>query len=379
MGTVVPTVSRTIQDFLELVGVGSLLTMRTYNTGLRHWQEYLRHRGIGPNMPVDKITTKTVSGFLPWLQRELQKAIQGTADDVNPSTLRTYLVAVIKWYEFCIIHGEWLPITVDDFERMRRSLYEKIHVESRVLEHRLPKNSVLNPVLELVRGPQPPEPPREKPLTEAAVRRHRLAWLRNRAIVEVLLTSGMRVRELCSLRRRDLLDGRRVEVLGKGKRHRVVFLSRMAWEAVQEYLRERDGERGSPLSPLFAQHSPRAGNNLLPMSTQAVQRVFQDIAQAAHIQDFHLTPHTLRHAFATRMLEATENLAMVQDMLGHASPDTTRIYAQVKEGQMRRAHRKVWDPNEPPNEGEEEEERLHSDLGEENGAATPTRGDAQRR
>lgn len=128
---------------------------------------------------------------------------------------------------------------------------------------------------------------------------------------------------------------------GKGDKQRIVYFDDQAWQAIQEYLQARnDGERGRALYrlPVFARHDRRASSQTLPLTTDTVRLVFKQLATDAQIE-ITLTPHSLRHAFATRVLEATSDLAVVQDMLGHASPETTRIYAKVSNKKMRAAHR----------------------------------------
>lgn len=147
------------------------------------------------------------------------------------------------------------------------------------------------------------------------------------------------------LRRCDLdYRNRSARVVGKGGKERVVYFDHTAWRAVQVYLNARtDGTRGHVLYqlPLFARHDRAAGNDIRPISTSTVRQLFNDCARLAGIEQ-PLTPHSLRHAFATRALEATENLAVVRDLLGHASPATTRVYARVTSKRLREAHRPMF-------------------------------------
>jgi site-specific recombinase XerD len=164
-------------------------------------------------------------------------------------------------------------------------------------------------------------------------------------MLEALRASGMRVGELVTLKRDDL-DHRNhsARVTGKGDKQRIVYFDDQAWNAIQEYLKARnDGARGRALYqlPLFARHDRRASQQTLPLTTDSVRLVFNQLARAAEIE-ITLTPHSLRHAFATKVLEATGDLAVVQDMLGHASPATTRIYAKVSNKKMRQAHRQAF-------------------------------------
>ena len=185
-------------------------------------------------------------------------------------------------------------------------------------------------------------------MAEGIKRRKMLIRLRDIAIVEALLSSGMRVGELVRLERGHLLydvKGAMVKY-GKGGKDREVLFSDRAWTAIQSYLRARhDGTQGRALAslPVFSRHDRGAGDRVLPLSTRSVQNTFVELASRAGILErFHLTPHTLRHFFATEFLSETGDLALTQYALGHASPATTRIYAKTKREDYRRAHRRVF-------------------------------------
>jgi site-specific recombinase XerD len=190
-------------------------------------------------------------------------------------------------------------------------------------------------------------------------RRQQLARLRNIAIIEILVSSGMRVGELVRLERGHLLHnvGGAIVKYGKGKKEREVLFSEEAWRAMQTYLQAReDGAHARQLArlPVFARHDRRAGSKVLPLSTRSVQNALYELASAAGLLErFHLTPHTLRHFFATEFLSETGDLALTQYALGHASPTTTRIYAQTKRDDYRRAHRAVFGPDQANETGAE--------------------------
>jgi integrase/recombinase XerC len=166
--------------------------------------------------------------------------------------------------------------------------------------------------------------------------------------VLALQSSGMRVGELASLRRGDLDHSNHgAYVTGKGKKQRFVRFSREAWAALTVYLQERkDGEAGAGLAglPVFCRHDKSASDRRLALSTHAVRAAIGELSEQAGIAGkFDMTPHKLRHFFATKLLRATGDLALTQDTLGHASPATTRIYAQTTRDDLVAAHRKIFD------------------------------------
>lgn len=162
---------------------------------------------------------------------------------------------------------------------------------------------------------------------------------RDRAMLEVLYGSGVRISELIGLRVRDLLldDGLAV-VRGKGDKQRLVPVGGSAARAVQRYLRDtRPGldTRGQSGGVLFLNHHGR------PLSRTGAWKIVRrhvDAAKAAGARLGHVTPHTFRHTFATHLLENGANLAAVQEMLGHADISTTQIYTHVDRTYLREEH-----------------------------------------
>jgi site-specific recombinase XerD len=242
-------------------------------------------------------------------------------------------------------------MTLDDYDKLRKAIARtsKYTARTELPPDKLPSHAIVEALLEVVRKPLELAPN----TPEGERRRHELARLRNIAMVEALLSSGMRVSELARLRRGHLLYDDQGAILKytKGKKEREVLFSDRAWAAIMAYLAERrDGAGRGPLAdlPVFSRHDRAASSKVLPLTTRTVQNLFADLAQEAGIADrFHLTPHTLRHFFATEFLSLTGNLALTQYALGHASPNTTRIYAQTRREDFKRAHREVFGGDKP--------------------------------
>ena len=161
------------------------------------------------------------------------------------------------------------------------------------------------------------------------------ASFRDRAIFEVLYGCGLRVSELCGLKTRDLdLKEGLVRVLGKGSKERLVPVGVDARVAVRRYLRELRLrlDRGNSEGRLFLN---RRGRRLSRMGVWKILRRHVERAGIAK----RVTPHTLRHSFATHLLEGGADLASVQEMLGHADISTTDIYTHVDRSHVRQVHR----------------------------------------
>jgi integrase/recombinase XerD len=160
--------------------------------------------------------------------------------------------------------------------------------------------------------------------------------LRDRALLELLYACGLRVSEAIGLRAPQLnLEAGFVTVLGKGGKERVVPLGRHAREALEAYLtRERPGLlRGRPSPFVFLGPGGR------PLTRQAVWKLVRTRARAAGLGT-RVSPHTLRHTFATHLLGGGADLRIVQTLLGHADIATTQIYTHVAPGRLREIHRK---------------------------------------
>lgn len=170
--------------------------------------------------------------------------------------------------------------------------------------------------------------------------------LRDRAILELLFSSGLRVSELVGLNRDHInLERREFMVRGKGQKDRPVFVSPGAARCVGEYLSTRQ----DTLAPLFISYSRRTladtSGDFRRLSARSVQRMISRYARLAGITK-HVSPHTMRHSFATDLLMNGADLRAVQSLLGHSNIATTQVYTHVTDQHLRTVH-----------------EQFHSDTG----------------
>ncbi len=343
------TIDEAITQYLDHIRASlSLGTARTYATGLRHFQRYLESRSILPEgTDVQALSLPIGTGFVTWLYDYLLEEVAGgQPEKISEATKGTYFAAVSGFFEYLIIEAQLLPMTTDEYDRLRKVLARAAKPQRRdeLPPDKLPTREIVKALRDEAYKPLdlPPD------TAEGVQRRQELIRRRNIAIIEALLSSGMRVGELVRLERGHLLHDVKGALVkyAKGKKEREVLFSDTAWEAIQAYLRAReDGAQRRPITnlPVFSRHDRRAGSRVLPLSTRSVQNIFYDLAMEAGILErFHLTPHTLRHYFATEFLSETGDLALTQYALGHASPTTTRIYAQTKREDCRRAHRHLF-------------------------------------
>ncbi len=319
-----------VDSFLaDLEVAQSERTVRTYAAALNRFKEYLAQAGApAASTPTTALQADHAIVFVAWLMGEHFRG-----QETPKSTLRTYLAAISRFYAY-LVRESLLEIPANEYERLKSAYRDYRRGSFR----RLPHPAAEETISAMIRAARTPPPHPDD-------RRGKLRRLRDIAILETLRATGMRVGELVRLRRGDL-DYRQhtARVIGKGDKERIVYFDDIAWHAVTAYLRAREDGAGMQALfrlPVFARHDKRAGKRVLPLSTNSVRAVFERYRRMAGVSE-PVTPHSLRHSFATKALEATGDLAVVQDLLGHASPTTTRIYAKVSTKRLKEAHRKIF-------------------------------------
>lgn len=165
-----------------------------------------------------------------------------------------------------------------------------------------------------------------------------LPGLRDRAILELLFSSGLRVSELVGLDRDHInLKRREFMVRGKGQKDRPIFISQDATKWLEQYLNKRE----DATKPLFVRYSGRKtvdlSGNFHRLTARSIQRMVSRYALLAGITK-HVSPHTLRHSFATDLLMNGADLRSVQAMLGHSNISTTQIYTHVTDPHLKSVH-----------------------------------------
>ena len=164
--------------------------------------------------------------------------------------------------------------------------------------------------------------------------------LRDRAIIELLFSSGLRVSELVNLNRDHInMQRREFMVRGKGQKDRPVFISTAASQRVLDYL----GTRIDNLPPLFLSYSrnntAQVTGDYRRLTSRSIQRIIAQYAKLAGITK-HVSPHTMRHSYATDLLINGADIRSVQSMLGHSNIATTQIYTHVTDQHLREAYEK---------------------------------------
>jgi integrase/recombinase XerD len=280
-------------DFLSLERGASPNTVAAYRRDLRHLVEFLEGRGAGAP---ERATTQALRDFIFHLK---DLGLEATSIRRHISALRTY-------YRFLAGEGH---VVRDPTERLAS-----------------PKKWRTLPAVLSV--------PEVERLLAAPHADHPLAW-RDRALLEFAYATGARVSELTGIGVQDLLfDEGLARIYGKGSKERLVPVGRRALGAVALYVREIRPklEKGRGAGRLFL--NARGG----PLSRVGVWDIIRRSARAAGLSK-RVTPHTLRHTFATHLLEGGADLRAVQEMLGHVDLSTTQLYTKVDRDYLRTVHR----------------------------------------
>jgi len=164
-----------------------------------------------------------------------------------------------------------------------------------------------------------------------------LQKLRNQAIIELLFASGLRVSELVSLNRNKInLDKKEFSIIGKGSKRRIIFISQETADLIKKYLNKRiDTDLA-----LFIRHNREPSKETeLRLSARSIQRIIQKCALEAGIVK-KVTPHVMRHSFATNLLQNGADIRSVQALLGHSSINTTQIYTHVTNKSLKNIYNK---------------------------------------
>ena len=171
--------------------------------------------------------------------------------------------------------------------------------------------------------------------------------LRDRAIIELLFSGGLRVSELCSLNRDSInLERREFMVRGKGKKDRPIFIDKSTAECIEDYLNMRT----DTLPALFLNNSgnqqiPSTSGDFRRLTPRSIERIVQKYTRLAGITK-HVTPHTMRHSFATDLLMNGADIRSVQSLLGHANLSTTQIYTHITDPHLKEVHEKFHSESE---------------------------------
>lgn len=299
------TLAQLVDEYLRHLSIERGLSKNTiaaYKRDLHSYLGYLEKQGISD---AGSITETQVTGFLAFIS---ESGILSTN-----STAR--MLAGVRG-----LHRFWLFESITDGDPSSK-------VKPPKLPKRLPKAITISEIEKLIEasGPDPKKLEAGEP---------DLARVRDRAILELLYATGARISELTALNLDDLVDPTMVRLFGKGSKERMVPVGSFAQSALEVYLiRARPVlvKKGKGTPAVFL--NQRGGR----LSRQSAWQIISDAADSAKIQS-EVSPHTLRHSFATHLLEGGADVRVVQELLGHSSVATTQIYTLVTVDALREVY-----------------------------------------
>lgn len=301
-------VSDLILDFiehLEVEGGRSSKTAENYRLYLERFVEFT------DDIPVDKITSEIVRKYRLWLNR-----YKNHNDDLLSTVTQSYHLIALRGFLNYLSKRDIPSLSPDKIElpKVSRKQVTFLHCDE------------IEQIIEQIDTSTNP-------------------GLRDRAIIELLFSSGLRVSELVNLNRDQVNTTRReFMVRGKGRKDRPVFVSEHAADHVNNYLKTRTDS----LQPLFISYSRNqetsTGGEFRRLTSRSIQRIINKYARLAGITK-HVSPHTMRHSFATDLLMNGADIRSVQAMLGHSSISTTQVYTHVTDQHLREVHEKYHSDN----------------------------------
>ncbi len=297
-------IDKKVLDFLEYLEVDrglSQATIANYSFYLNRFADFMAERGV---TTVEKISKELVHKFRLMLSRTTDR----DGELLKKNTQNYHLIAVRGFLKY-LIKNDIKALEPDKIELAKQEQRQVDFLDGSDLE-------------KLLAAPLSTNQPQ-------------IIKLRDKAILELFFSTGLRVSELAKLTQDQInLNKDEFSVRGKGKKVRVVFLSPRAAEYLKKYL----AARHDPNPHLFIGHDRASSDTEEPITPRSIERIVNKYSRLAGIMKS-VTPHTLRHSYATDLLINGADIRSVQAMLGHASITTTQVYTHVTDQQLRNVYK----------------------------------------
>ncbi len=315
MKSEIENLKRQFLEYVEIEKGRSLKTVENYDRYLTRFFDFVKI-----SKP-SQINDDNIREFRLWLNRQEGQREKGmSAGTLKKKTQNYYLIALRSFLKYLMKRG---------IKSLPPDRIELAKVSERSLD--LISSDELN---RLLKAPSAPVAGADAPRSSRGA--NEIKILRDTAILELLFSTGLRVSELCSLPSDIDLSKDEVSIRGKGDKVRVVFFSDRAKNAVKEYLKKR-GDMDEALFANTSHNDSKDGSKRL--TPRSIERLVKHYAIKAGISK-KVTPHVIRHSFATDLLSNGADLRSVQALLGHAHIGTTQIYTHVTDKHLREVHKK---------------------------------------
>lgn len=310
------TLGDSVAEFLSSLVIEA--TQSAYRTALNSLLSDLRSvQKVDPQLTsADQLTVAHLTGWLDSLV---------AANRLSRRTIQTYAAGALAYVNYLSRQG-LTKLSLDELETLRAygNRSSRSHAES-VLSVSIVSLAQIEMLISAAKTM----------CIERESERMKLSQLRNVAIVETLRCTGLRVNELVALQIRSIQQDRTLLVRNHRK-ERTARLDHPAWSALQAYLAARhqsDSNTNQPAEgiPLFARHDKRSARQLLPLSTEAIERIFRELADMAGLSGAAITPDAVRQLAPISGYAATRQLEQIQQALHHAIPGQGSLYTRAAE------------------------------------------------
>jgi len=285
-------------------------TLYNYERDLETFENFLKNDLSSP--PFNSLTKRSIEQYKAYLNSSDRRTAANEAPQkrLSSGTINRHLTSLRRYLTYLIDMDYDTPIDPSAIKLLRR-------------EKRHPQISELEELVRLIESPMKFET-------------NKIVALRNRAMLETLFASGMRISELISLKRNQIDHSGRIFIEGKGKKQRFIYLTDRAQEHIDTYLKKRDDD--SPYL-FIAQRGANAGNKTKHISPNYLQDKIKRYRELLGI-NVPTSAHSLRHGYATYLAEQGANPAAIQILLGHESLETTTRYVHASDRYAEDTHNK---------------------------------------
>lgn len=320
------TISQAIKDYLGTVKLSrSENTLLAYQTALDNLTITLVDNKFDiENDPVSKVNEEIIA----WFAKDL-KSYAATTEQL-------YITAVKGFLEYLVAE----ELSNVNLTKVKLLIRQRTRKPGKRLPQ-FPANSISR-ILEAMENME---------IETNSDKKVKLRALRDKAFLITLGDTGLRVHEACNLKRGDIdwYDGKAL-IIGKGDRQAIVRFSRRSQKAIKDYIQARselDGNTGKPLGvlPLFARHDKGAGSKIKPITTTTGRNIVDDYVREILGDEAigTITPHSFRHYFVTRVLTATGNLKLAQNLARHQNIAVTQRYAHLSDDELDKGYWEVFE------------------------------------
>lgn len=285
-------------------------TLYNYERDLDTFENFLKHDLS--SLPFRKLTKRNIEQYKAYLNSSDRRTAEGGAPQkrLSSGTINRHLTSLRRYLTYLLDMDYDTPVDPSAIKLLRR-------------EKRHPQVSELEELVKLIESPMQFET-------------NKVVALRNRAMLETLFASGMRISELIKLRRNQLDHTGRIFIEGKGKKQRFIYLTERAQEHIHKYLEKRDDDSPYLFTALRGANAADKTKHISPNYLQAKIKRYRELLGI----NVPTSAHSLRHGFATYLAEQGANPAAIQILLGHESLETTTRYVHASDRYAEDTHHK---------------------------------------